>query len=103
MIRVAASIFDGSNVAAIPRGVGNEVAPIVVKPVKHSSCATAGIPRRVSEIRRVCRPINFLAPSAAAIGRVPNTRVNWPNPCFVASSHGNGWATSAKTGTLSTG
>ena len=66
----------GSNVAANPSGVGKEVAPIVVNPVKHSSCTTAGIPKRVSLVSLVWAFTTFLMPSFTVVGKVPKTRVS---------------------------
>ena len=68
--RVIRSTPSGSNVAARPSGVGKTVAPKVVKPVRHSSCAIAGSLSRVRAIRSRLQ----LGQPARAVDRIDRAR-----------------------------
>ena len=70
----------GSNDAPQASGVGNTVAVQAAKPVRHSSCATAGIPNRLARVIWACSSRSVLSATAGGSGRVPKTRVTWPRP-----------------------
>ncbi|GAA2840061.1 hypothetical protein GCM10020220_031270 [Nonomuraea rubra] len=65
------SIRPGSKVAAQASGVGYAVAPYVANPVRHSSCAIAGMPCRLAAITCSCMERRRAAPSAGLRGAVP--------------------------------
>jgi len=69
-------------------GAGKIVARHAAKPVRHSSCAMAGMPNRLAATIRCCRPARASMPAAGGTGRVPNTRVSWPMPSRNRSSMG---------------
>ncbi len=71
--------------------MGKIVAPQAAKPVRHSSCATAGMPSLLASATLACSEASALIPAAAVTGRVPNTRVSWPSPFLISSSNG-GWS-----------
>ena len=76
----------GSNEAPHASGVGKIVAVQAAKPVRHSSCATAGMPNLLAAMTRACSAASARMPSAGVTGRVPNTRVSWPIPHLMSSS-----------------
>lgn len=82
----SSSTSSGSNVAPQDSGTGYAVACQAVKPARHSSWATAGMPKRpASAIRRWARA-RACAPSAGSTGAVPKERVSWPSPRVISSS-----------------
>ncbi len=78
----------GSNDAPHASGVGNAVAVQVAKPVRHSSCAIAGMPKRLAATICPCNVASARAPAAGLTGRVPKTRVSWPRPSRMSSVSG---------------
>ena len=64
------------------------MAPQAANPVRHSSCATAGMPNRLLAAIRACSPASACIPAAAGTGRLPYTRVSWPSPFLMSSSSG---------------
>ena len=78
----------GSKDAPQASGVGKMVAVQAAKPVRHSSCATAGMPNRLAATTCACRSRSVRTASAGATGRVPNTRVSWPRPSRMSSVNG---------------
>ena len=80
------SISSGSKVAPQDSGTGYAVAPQAVKPARHSSWASAGIPKpaglddpplRARQRERADRRIHR---------REPNGRVSWPRPFWISAS-----------------
>src|SRR6218665_2161903 len=58
-------------------GVG-KVAPFhAARPVRHSSCTRAGMPRRVSRCRRRCSPQSQAARSTGSTGGGPSAPGEW--------------------------
>ena len=90
MARAMSRTRSGSNDAPQASGVGNTVAVQVAKPVRHSSCATAGIPNRLAPAIWACRSRSLPRATAGGSGRVPNTRVTWPRPSRMSSASGSG-------------
>ena len=82
----------GSNDAPQASGVGNTVAVQVANPVRHSSCATAGMPNRLAPAIWACSSRSVLRATAGGSGRVPKTRVTWPRPWRMSSASGSGVA-----------
>jgi hypothetical protein len=82
----------GSNDAPQASGVGNTVAVQAAKPVRHSSCATAGMPNRLAPATWACSSRRVLRATTGGSGRVPNTRVTWPRPSRMSSARGSGAA-----------
>ena len=82
----------GSNDAPQASGVGNTVAVQAAKPVRHSSCATAGMPNRLAPAIWACSSRSVLSAAAGGSGRVPNTRVTCPRPSRMSSASGSGTA-----------
>ena len=80
----------GSNDAPQASGVGNTVAVQAAKPVRHSSCATAGMPNRLAPAIWACSSRSVLQATAGGSGRVPNTLVTWPRPSRMTSRSGGG-------------
>jgi hypothetical protein len=76
----------GSKDAPQASGVGKAAAFHAARPVRHSSCTSAGIPSRVSRLSLLCSCHSQAARSAGSTGRVPYTRVYWPSPFLVTSS-----------------
>ena len=79
----------GSKDAPQASGAGKIVAFQAAKPVRHSSCAIAGMPNLLAATIRRCSPARASAPAAGGTGRVPNTRVSWPMPSRNRSSTGS--------------
>jgi len=69
-------------------GAGKIVARQAAKPVRHSSCAMAGMPNRLAATIRCCSAARASLPTAGGTGRVPNTRVSCPRPSWNKSSSG---------------
>ncbi len=61
----------GRTTRPTPAGVGNVAAFHAASPVRHSSCTSAGMPRRVSRLSRRCSAHSHAARSAGSTGRVP--------------------------------
>ena len=78
----------GSNDAPQASGVGKIAAVQAAKPVRHSSCATAGMPNRLAATIWAWSSARVRIPSAGGTGRVPNTRVSWPRPSPISSVSG---------------
>jgi hypothetical protein len=78
----------GSKDAPQASGVGKMVAVQAAKPVRHSSCATAGMPNLLAATTWACRSRSVRRASAGGTGRVPNTRVSWPRPSRTRSANG---------------
>ena len=78
----------GSNEAPQASGVGKIVAVQAAKPVRHSSCATAGMPNRLAATIRACSAARARVAAAGSTGRVPNTRVSCPIPFLMSLSRG---------------
>jgi hypothetical protein len=76
----------GSKEAPQASGPGKTVAPNVMNPVRHSSCATAGIPNRPDAVTCRCSEASRSIPASAVTGAVPYTRVSWPSPWAPTSS-----------------
>ena len=80
MVRPMASAISltraGSKEAPHASGVGKIVADQAAKPVRHSSCATAGMPNRLAATIRSCSLASARIPAAGATGPVPNMRVS---------------------------
>ena len=88
---MAAAIWQtssGSKDAPQASGVGKMVAVQAAKPVRHSSCATAGMPNLLAATTCACTSRSVRAASAGGTGRVPNTRVSWPRPARMSSANG---------------
>ena len=64
------------------------MAPSAVNPVRHSSCAMAGIPKALPATTSDWSRDSFAAPSATLTGAVPYTRVRCPSPPSMASGQG---------------
>ncbi len=78
----------GSKEAPHASGVGNTVACQAASPVRHSSCAIAGMPRREPATMPRWVAARTRAPVSGSTGAVPKTRVRWPRPGRVSTSHG---------------
>jgi len=78
----------GSKDAPQASGVGKMVAVQAAKPVRHSSCATAGMPNRLAATTCACSSRSVRTASAGGTGRVPNTRVSCPSPSPTSSANG---------------
>ena len=57
-------------------------------PVRHSSCATAGMPNLFAATTCSCSCHRVCAATAGATGRVPKTLVSWPRPSWITSARG---------------
>jgi hypothetical protein len=80
-------------------GHGKTVADQVMKPVRHSSCAIAGMPKRFARAILDCSSTSRLTPCSGGTGAVPNTRVSWPRPVLmIRSSAGAGSPVSSSMG-----
>jgi len=75
MARPISATRPGSNAAPQASGVGNVAARQAARPVRHSSWTRAGMPSRVSRLRRRCSSHSHAARAAGSTGRVPYTRV----------------------------
>ena len=82
----------GSKDAPQASGVGKMVAVQAAKPVRHSSCATAGMPNLLAATICACSSRSVRTASSGGTGRVPNTRVSWPRPSWMSSANGASWA-----------
>lgn len=51
-----------------------------MKPVRHSSCTSAGMPNRLPATISACSRASVWAPSVGVTAAVPNGRVSWPRP-----------------------